>query len=353
MNYMLSLSKIPLDAGNSSTIRNCLLVLSKIKAVKMTVTRGQSACLLDLKLASETQCGTFRTRTHSNEWFYQWLVGIVDGDGSFTVTKSNNKWSLYFKIAQSSYNLRLLYFIKKNLGVGSVYVDPNNKVASYRLRNVNHIVNNIIPIFDKYILLTSKHYNYNKFKLAAIILNNKLLTTSDKNIQLELLLQNTKPENYISPVWFSIKIDKLSVEKYVTKPWLVGFTEREGSFYLVTKDRNRITHGFAITQKLDKIVLDAISLILEVPVTSYKTYNVVVTTNTTSISKIIDYYFNTIKGMKSLEYRIWARSFNKKLNLSTSDRFEYLSNIQILMRNIRSIRLNKNFNVDHLRPIRF
>lgn len=44
-----------------------------------------------------------------------------------------------------------------------------------------------------------------------------------------------------------------------------------------------------------------------------------------------------MKGMKSLEYRIWARSFNKKKD-STS-----LKKIQELMRSIRSIRHDKNF----------
>lgn len=317
---MLSLSKIPLDAGNSSTIkiRNCLLVLCKIKAVKMSVTRGQSACGILTNLTSETKCGTFRTRRNSQTEFFQWLVGVVDGDGSFTVTKSNNKWSLEFKVSQSSYNLRLLYFIKSKLSVGSVYVEPKNNVGSYRLRNVAHIVNNIVPIFDKHVLLTSKYYNYLKFKSAAEILNSKSLTKEEKDTKLMLLLQQVKPENYLSPVWLCTTIDTISIaKKNVTRAWLVGFTEREGSFYLARKDQNRLTHGFAITQKQDRIVLEAIGLILNLPVSCFKTYNAVVTTNSTSISYIIDYYFNTIKGIKSLEYRIWARSFNKKVNLST------------------------------------
>jgi len=43
--------------------------------------------------------------------------------------------------------------------------------------------------------------------------------------------------------------------KVISKSWLVGFVEAEGSFYLVTKDTNIIVHGFGITQKLDKVVL--------------------------------------------------------------------------------------------------
>lgn len=42
--------------------------------------------------------------------------------------------------------------------------------------------------------------------------------------------------------------------------------------------------------------------------------------------------------MKSLEYRIWARSFSKN-----NKNFESLSKVQNLMRNIRSIRMDKNY----------
>ena len=47
-----------------------------------------------------------------------------------------------------------------------------------------------------------------------------------------------------------------------------------------------------------------------------------------------------MKGMKALEYRIWARSFNKQ-----NKNYEYLVKIQNLMRNIKSIRLDKNFKI--------
>ena len=58
-----------------------------------------------------------------------------------------------------------------------------------------------------------------------------------------------------------------SLHKY----WLLGFTETEGSFYLVSKTSTRIVHAFEITQKLDPIVLKAIALILGISV-SKKNY---------------------------------------------------------------------------------
>lgn len=114
----------------------------------------------------------------------------------------------------------------------------------------------------------------------------------------------------------------------------------EGSFYIVKKGVNRLAHAFEITQKLDIIVLEAIAKILGLTVTTKKTYNTVVTTKTESIKFLISYFHNTMKGMKSLEYRIWARSFNQ-----INKTFETLSRAQNLMRNIRSIRLDKNFKI--------
>ncbi len=101
----------------------------------------------------------------------------------------------------------------------------------------------------------------------------------------------------------------------MSKAWWVGFVEAEGSFYLTSKDSNRIVHGFGITQKLDEIVLQAIGLILHISnsVRSKEMYNnyILDTTNSRAVEYIVIYFKDTMKGVKSLEYRIWARSYNR------------------------------------------
>jgi hypothetical protein len=88
----------------------------------------------------------------------------------------------------------------------------------------------------------------------------------------------------------------------------VGFIEAEGSFYLVNKTSTRVVHGFGITQKLDRIVLEGIRIILHIKTAvRYKElYNhyILDTTNSRAIENIIDFFKNTMKGVKSLEYRI-------------------------------------------------
>jgi hypothetical protein len=255
---------------------------------------------------------------NDKDWFEQWLVGMTDGDGTFCIARQNGKWNLVYKIAQSRYNLRALHYIKKQLGIGSITKD--NTKGQLLIRDRKKLETVIFPIFDKYPLLTSKHFNYLKFKQAFYILENASLTKDEKDQKLFVLKDQPIPENYISPAWNSINLPLLpktvnDVTNIMTKPWVVGFIEAEGSFYLVSKTSTRIVHGFGITQKLDSIVLQGIKLTLHIPtVVKFKAkhnYYTLNTTNSRAIENIIEYFHNTMKGMKSVEYRIWARSYAK------------------------------------------
>lgn len=276
--------------------------------------------------------------------FHQWLVGFTDGEGSFSVIRvAERKWTLFFKISQSTYNLRILYFIKRQLGVGSVHVEADSSKGDFRIRDRNIIGSVIIPIFDKYPLLTSKYYNYQNFKKAYEILINSNFTSTEKDSLLLEMKSQKAPIDYISPAWeiLNYKVNNAHDAKLViSKYWLIGFTEAEGSFYLVSKEPTRIVHAFEITQKLDLIVLQAIANILGIALGKKKTYHTVVTTNSRSISNIIEYYSNTMKGIKAVEFRIWARAFVKH-----KGNFVELQKIRNNIRLFRKIRLDKNCHI--------
>jgi LAGLIDADG endonuclease len=113
----------------------------------------------------------------------------------------------------------------------------------------------------------------------------------------------------------------------MSKSWLIGFTEAESRFGLrrVNKSKNKIVHAFEISPKLDEIVLLAIKYILHISTNvqfkdvsisrrgcvSSQGYYTLVTTNSRAIENIIFYFKNTFKGMKSIEFRIWSRSYVK------------------------------------------
>lgn len=331
---------------NSEMNTRSLILNNRLNDVKMSLTRGQSAWV---KSPSETKRSAFSSGNVSSNStsFYNWLVGFTDGDGTFYFAQTRkNVWSFSFQIGQSSYNLRVLYFIKSELTVGHINVDEKNEMAVYRIRNKSHLVDQIIPIFDKHPLLTSKHFKYECFKEALLIYQNSELSLEEKDSLISTIKTKSMsiPESYKSPVWKSLKYpfnikDKKDLLKIMNKSWIVGFTEAEGSFYIVKKGPNRLVHAFEITQKLDLIVLEVIALVFSLKVKKKKTHFTVVTTNSKAIKIIADYFFKNMKGMKALEYRIWARSFNKKRK-----DFESLLKIRNKMRNIRSIRFDKNFN---------
>jgi LAGLIDADG endonuclease len=264
---------------------------------------------------------------------------MTDGDGSFTIARQKDKWSLVFKIAQSRYNLRILFYIKRSLGIGSVTKD--NTKGQILIRDRQKIAKFILPIFDKYPLLTSKQFNYEKFKEAFYILEDSSLSKEEKDKKLFYLKSKEVDLNYISPVWNKACLPLESVNdlnNVMTKPWLVGFIEAEGSFYLVSKTATRICHGFGLTQKLDSIVLQGIKLLLHIPNdVRYKpnhNHYILDTSNSRAIENIIIYFNKTMKGMKSVEYSIWARAYTKhKGDRATQEK---LSKIRDIVRKLRS-----------------
>lgn len=334
-----SMQRTPLLGENYSSN-----VVSNASAVKMFSTWGQSAWEENKNLNIISSHQRLNVKQPTNDWFEQWLVGFTDGDGSFSVLRQGDKWSLTFKISQNTYNLRALHYIKKELGAGSIFVESKNDMAHFRIRDLKVINERIFPIFDKYPLLTTKYFNYNIFKEAYRILDNKDLTKLEKSNLLENLLL-TKPSNsYISPIWDNVSkplIDANEAKKIISKAWLIGFIEAEGSFYLVSKSINRIVHAFGLTQKLDLIVLESIRIVLGIPTkVVYKNkhnFYSLDTTNSRAILNIIEFFNNSMKGMKAVEYKIWARSFNKN-----KGNFEKLTKIREQMRKLRSVRAQKS-----------
>ena len=335
--------QVPIINGLHVIYYSCLMFIFNISFlvtyVKMYIARRQYAWLEKNFFSSHQRLNKEHLNKNDNIFFEQWLVGMTDGDGNFSITRQGDKWGLSYKIAQSRYNLRVLYYIKKQLGVGSITKD--NTKAQFFIRDRKKLETIIFPIFDKYPVLTSKHFDYLKLKQAFYIMQNSNLTKNEQNIKLATLKSAKLPENYISPCWNNINLPLKNVNEVkniMSKPWLVGFIEAEGSFYLVSKDSVRITHAFGLTQKLDRILLESIKLILHIPTSvkfkSKHNYYILDTTNSRAIENIIDYFKDTMKGVKSLEYKIWARSYVKY-----KGNYEKLSDIRKTIRKLRTVLL--------------
>ena len=222
-----SMRETPQFGKNYSSI---ILGFSTKSAVKMFLTRGQSAWgkskysnlshqRLNVMLPSPKKLEIF-SGLKDKEEFKQWLVGMTDGDGTFNIYRQNDKCTLTFKISQNTYNLRALYYIKKQLGIGSVSVESKKDMGSFRIRDRKQLANVLFPIFDHYPLLTTKYFYYAKFKQAYAILEDTNLTKSERNTSIDSLLLTKPKESYISPAWFKINLpiaDANEASKVISK----------------------------------------------------------------------------------------------------------------------------------------
>lgn len=214
INKLYFMREIPQIGGNY------LIYFINIK-VKMLLTRGKFAWVsvinknnyllfsthqrlnvehLYKKITSNFTKQALDSETFKNKkLFHEWLVGFTDGDGTFSIAHKNENWSLAFKLSQHKYNIRLLHFIKSQLKIGIINEEAKSNMVNYRIRDRKKIADIIFPIFDKYPLLTSKHFNYLKFKEAYRILEDISLTKPQRDDLMLALVNTTPSSNYISP----------------------------------------------------------------------------------------------------------------------------------------------------------
>lgn len=106
-----------------------------------------------------------------------WLVGFVDGEGTFSVSLFRSKtsksgWQIFpeFVVTQGEKSFPTLLAVKEFLDCGHVYVNrrkDNHKENLYRycVRTRRDLKEKVIPFFSKYKLKTAKYSDFNKFSM--------------------------------------------------------------------------------------------------------------------------------------------------------------------------------------------
>lgn len=348
---------------------SCLICnILPVAYVKMPISRREYAWVDKNYYSTHQRLNKEYLNKNNKTWFEQWLVGIIDGEGTFGFYHQNGKWILVFKIALTRYNLRALYYIKKQLGVGSITKD--NDKGQFFIRDKQKLEKVIFPIFDKYPLLTSKQFNYLRLKQAFYILQDSNLTKDEKDKKLFALKTKSIPKNYISPAWNNVNLPLKSIDdalSVISKPWqplptkcrgretvnfispaishlsdtssyeeikstismgwLVGFMEARfhHALFLVSPSEvcsGEFDIGFCITHKTDKFLLQHLKRLLHIPNniqydSRMNTY-VLKTKNSRAILNIVNLFAGKFKVMRSLEFKLWSRakfySDNKKIH---------------------------------------
>lgn len=208
----------------------------------------------------------------------------------------------------------MLYYIKKQLGYGRVLKHEAKQIAHFSISNRKVLSERIFPIFDRYPLLTCKHFSYLRFKEAWRILEDKSFTTDQKNEEIKRLLSCDilKPSDFISPAIAHLNETSSheEIRSTISASWLVGFTEAKGNFE-ICPDGEIFCIGYTLVLESDKLLSQLIKRFLHIPsnvnYNSSKNVYALKTKNSRAISNLIDLFSSKgrkFKGIKSLEFKL-------------------------------------------------
>lgn len=106
----------------------------------------------------------------------QWVVGFVDGEGCFYVgINPHPEMSVgvqvlpEFTVVQHERDVQLLYALKQFFGCGVVRRNHGDRMA-FRVRNIQHLRERIIPFFEKHPLKSKKQVDFMKFRKILMLM---------------------------------------------------------------------------------------------------------------------------------------------------------------------------------------
>jgi len=115
----------------------------------------------------------------------QWIVGFVDGEGCFHVGINPHREMTVgfqvlpeFTVVQHKRDVKVLHALKSFFGCGVVRVNHGDRMA-FRVRGIDHLLQQILPFFMQHTLKTSKHVDFLKFRDVVLLMERQVHLTSD------------------------------------------------------------------------------------------------------------------------------------------------------------------------------
>lgn len=316
-------------------IKNIIIIIwNKYSKVKNIITWGQSAVVINIiyflyfkatqrlflninknilifkRIYTTFNNIAFKYKSNARYLSYAYLVGLIEGDGWVTISKKGKYLTYEVGLEMNIKDIQLLYKIKAILGVGKIKTRVRKKINNieiksvrYNIRNKKHLKEIIIPIFDKYPMLTNKQYDYLRFR-EALLKDIKIYDDLPKYARPKEPLNSV--DNILNTTYFSA--------------WLIGFIEAESCFSVYKSkinDDNSYVGSFDIAQKNSSEIIQAIKIYLKISVSIYKDKTncfKLKTTSVRNIENIIKFLkFNPIKllGNKKLQYILFLKNIRK------------------------------------------
>jgi len=115
----------------------------------------------------------------------QWVVGFVDGQGSFHITiKADETNSLgsqilvRFTVVKHECDVKILYALKAYFGCGTVRKTDENTYV-YVVTKLDHLVDRICPFFMRHTFKTHTNVHFRKFRTVCLLMHDKKHLTQE------------------------------------------------------------------------------------------------------------------------------------------------------------------------------
>ena len=117
---------------------------------------------------------------------HEYISGYVDGEGCFSVSFSKREKFLVgfetkpsFSVSQNEDRAQILFLMQKVFKCGFIRRDFSDKTLKYEVRSLEELVNNIIPHFEQYPLLSDKQKDFKFFKQICLLMQKDLHRNKD------------------------------------------------------------------------------------------------------------------------------------------------------------------------------
>ena len=115
----------------------------------------------------------------------EWITGFVDGEGCFHVGINPHQEMTAgfqvlpeFTVVQHKRDVQILYALKDHFDCGVVRSNHGYRMA-YRVRGKQHLLQIIVPFFEKYPLKTKKNVDFKKFRKILLMMEKGVHLTGE------------------------------------------------------------------------------------------------------------------------------------------------------------------------------